>query len=581
MREHVWTGVVLAVIAVIFYFPRVIMPLVVGKDNYRVFAFHGSSMTMEEIYAYIPEIRELIEGKRWISDTQLAEYKNRISPHIGETGLAYVMLILTLLSGSIERSFLVAGIIFPALTVGLIYWWLWKLTGQKILALTAGVTIVLFPEIVSLFPYFHKLWDLLFKLASTNDFLFFSRIYFPQLSFFFYMTGVVLLWKALANKGKLFVWAAGIMVGLQFYFYIFSWTSLSFGMVIMGLIFLAGGDRRAFHKLFKVGSIALLIASPYFVSSMIFKGTSLWQDFFYRSSTFAHNYWLLIIRYLVAIVLFAKYSRLKKLENKFIFSLWLAPIILPIIMQTVLGRDLEADHWISRLAIPWTVIGMSAMLGSWMVKSNYVRSKTINVFLVFVLIIELVAGFRIQLWQSRNKADRFIKNESLEEVFSWINGHTKVDDVIASLDWETIGSIPAFTGANNFAPIGIRSISPTKELEERYLWLFGLYDANPEYVRLMFTSPSMADAGELVPRIFYFTYSNSNYLFDIPRVVTEKIVDNYLLTRNKIADGAELPYRLDYILVSPTEKKIVGENSVIRKLEKVLENEKYALYKYN
>lgn len=579
--KHRYALLIALVVLFIFFLPHIIIPMQIDGKRYDPLEFFGSSISMEEVYTYVPEVQEILEGKPWISDTQLFEYKNKSSPYVGETFLAYVMALIVKTTGSMTNAFVAADAIFPPLAVLIVYILLYNWTKQPAISLAGSVVSLLFAKLAALVPYVQKVYQEIFILETHPDFLFFSRNFHPQLSFVFYIIAVLLVWKAINGSKNFFIILAGVSVGLQFYSYLYAWTSLVFGLIILFGYTLIRGDRQTLKRLLVMGTVAGIVASWYMAATFNFRFSPGGEDFFLRSSSAPHKLALLTLRYVGFLVLFFLLFPVEKGKLKaFIISMWSAPVILPILTQWLLSRNLEGDHWLQRFTMPWTVYGAIILAGVFMERSA-TANRWIKLLSSVVIIISLVSVVRIQISQSFQRAEKFALNEPKKQLYDWINNNISSDSVIASIDWETVGTLPAFTAMNNFAPIGIRSIAPTKELEERYLWLLGLYDANPKYVRLMFTSPSTAGAGDLIPRVFYFTYSNNKYLFDIPRVVTEKMVDNYLLIKNEIDNGAKPPYRLDYLLVSPTEKMMIGKNSQIWKLEKVLENKKYALYKYN
>ena len=96
---------------------------------------------------------EILEGKFWVTDTQVAEYNGQPTPFVGETGLAWIMAGLAKLTGSIQNAFMVADFIFPAVTFLLVYAIVWLFTKSQVISATAGTVLVVWPELLVLFPY--------------------------------------------------------------------------------------------------------------------------------------------------------------------------------------------------------------------------------------------------------------------------------------------------------------------------------------------------------------------------------------------------------------------------------------------
>ena len=115
--KHRYALLISLVISFIFFLPHIIIPIQIGGKRYDPLEFFGSSISMEEVYTYVPEVQEILEGKRWVSDTQLFEYKDKSSPYIGETFFAYLMSLMVKTTGSVTNAFVAAYAIFPSLAV--------------------------------------------------------------------------------------------------------------------------------------------------------------------------------------------------------------------------------------------------------------------------------------------------------------------------------------------------------------------------------------------------------------------------------------------------------------------------------
>ena len=113
--KRYWMAIILAVtIGLITGLPHILIPKIIFPEKYDPLQFSygkGSSITMEEVYTYVPEVREVLEEKFWVTDTQVSEYNGQPTPFAGETGLAWIMAGLAKLTGSIQNAFIVADFI--------------------------------------------------------------------------------------------------------------------------------------------------------------------------------------------------------------------------------------------------------------------------------------------------------------------------------------------------------------------------------------------------------------------------------------------------------------------------------------
>ena len=183
--------------------PHILIPHFIAPAVYDPLQFSygkGSSITMEEVYTYVPEVKEILEGRFWVTDTQVAEYNGRPSPFAGETGLAWVMAGLAKLTGSMEKAFMLADFVFPAMTFLLSYAIVRRLTKNKFVGMAASVVLVLWPELVALIPYPDAIFSSWKAAFDPRDFLFISRNFHPQLSLPVYLFAFLLLMKALQSE---------------------------------------------------------------------------------------------------------------------------------------------------------------------------------------------------------------------------------------------------------------------------------------------------------------------------------------------------------------------------------------------
>ncbi|MDO8464216.1 MAG: hypothetical protein Q7S46_03045, partial [Gallionella sp.] len=185
MKQHRLAILLSVFIGIIVGLPHLLIPRIIVPAKYDPLQFNpegGSAITMEEVYTYVPEVKEITEGKFWVTDTQVAEYNGRSTPFVGETGLAWVMAGLAKITGSIQNAFIVADFIFPAVTFLLVYAIVWLFTRSQVVSAAAGTVLVIWPELLVLFPYPNVIISAAKSAFDPRDFLFISRNFHPQLS---------------------------------------------------------------------------------------------------------------------------------------------------------------------------------------------------------------------------------------------------------------------------------------------------------------------------------------------------------------------------------------------------------------
>ena len=384
-RRH-WLAIILAVaIGLIVGLPHILIPGIIAPGKYDPLQLNsdsgGSPITMEEVYTYVPEVREILEGKFWVTDTQVAEYNGQSTPFVGETGLAWIMAGLAKLTGSIQNAFMVADFIFPAVTFLLVYAIVWLFTKSQVISATAGTVLVVWPEILVLFPYPNALISAVKSAFDPRDFLFISRNFHPQLSLPAILGAFLLVLSALEKRKIWLSVLAGMSFGFLFYTYIFNWTAFGLGLSIFGFIAICETFHREVsqtsryrflkHLLIIVATAAIL-ALPYFLQTWQFRQSGLAADFFTKLSLPKRGFFDLIARQWIFVIIYIlllfrlksnkESPRVRKetpLRNILFLCFWIAPLILPDLMQNILGRDLEGKHWARRIAYPFGIMGLS------------------------------------------------------------------------------------------------------------------------------------------------------------------------------------------------------------------------------
>ncbi len=279
------------------------------------------------------------------------------------------------------------------------------------------------------------------------------------------------------------------------------------------------------------------MATPYFFQVWQFKQSGSSADFFQKLSLPKRGFFDLIARHVIFLVLFIVAKRKSWTWRETLFgAFWLSPILMPDLAQAIFGRDLEGKHWVRRIGYPWSIMGLGLIAGG-------IKRKWINVAAGIILSAALVYGITVQVNMSQKAATAYAVNEDKQKLYDFINSQTPPGSVVASLDWETIVNIPAKTHAFNFSPIGMRTIAPTDETLNRFLWAAAISGADENWVRQAF-----GDSGIGTTRVYYFAYADENQVFKTPPEIQEKALARYRNIRQRFLSGEKPSFRLDYVL---------------------------------
>lgn len=579
LKNHWATLVIAAMSGVIVGLPHLLIPRWIAPSPYDPLQFtygQGSSITMEEVYTYAPEVREILAGSRFVSDSQVYEYRHSKTPFIGESGDAWIIALLSRLSGSLERGFIVSDFVFPFLTFLTVYFLTLFLSRNKIIAAGVAAIVVLWPELVALIPYPQAMRSSFIDAFRPRDFLIMSRSFHPQVSLPLYFLAVVLVIVAVSKKRWWVSVVAGVVGGFLFYTYVFAWTAFLAGFGLFGITVLVRRKSGVLKHLVLVTVVMSVIALPYVDTARKFQQSGRATDFFQKLSLPKRGFLDLVARHTIFIGLYVLVRRKRWTTEDWCFlAFWIAPLILPNLSQELLGRDLEGKHWIRRLAYPLSTIGLGVVIASVLPK------KVLNLGAIALLIVVVSRGVLLQYVMAKQSADTYRIDKEKRELFEWINWNTEPGTVIASLDWEMITSLPAKTHAYNFAPIGMRTIASTVETINRYLWAFAVLGANEETVARAFSDDHFdGQTGIAISRAVYFRYAEPGRVFVFPEQEKAQVLGRFDDIRTRVALGEHPPFRLDYLLVDPDGKEIellFGERAQERL---VFKNDAFELYRY-
>lgn len=594
MKNNFLVGLILIGTGLLFGLPHLLIPRLLGGNKYSSLGGGEgiqSAIVTEEVYTYAPEVQEILEGRFPVRDTQLSDYKNTPSPFAGETLPALIMAVLSKLTGSVENGFTAADFLFPPMAVWLIYRLSRGLGVERPLALLTGTAAIIATKLIELVPYPRPVWDYMVNLKGSDDFLFFSRNFHPQLSFLLFGGMMLAVIAAIKTGGRKRIILAGVLIGAQFYTYFFSWTAAVMMVAILLVWQIRLGDWKSARRLTALSSIGFIVSLPYVWEMFQFRASPMYQNFFWKNSLPARSFISVSARY--AVLVFIAYWLTKKkrtLALMVLMAMVTATILLPEAASLFLGRDPEGKHWIRRLLMP-LAFPLSAVVISevyrrqtWFKLKRRVSSSLVLIGLGMIFLF----GVRVQVSASRKYARWFHRPEDKQIVFDWFNLNGKDGETVATLDSGLIAEIPAFTKLDNLVPITTRSVATIGETLERFLQAANFYRLSAEDVSYLLWSGdiSVGDSarvqelaeilpeskGSWVSRIFYFTANDEGQIFSLSRERRETAIEEY-------REGMGEKYRVDYLLVGPMERKLFGGDTLAGKYEKVFENDSYSVYR--
>lgn len=575
IKTIVWWLIISLLVGSLFSFYHWTIPRLWGITYYSPLVLNQTSpsFTVDETIFYASKAREILDGNWWLSDGQLKEYKRTPSPFVGETVPAVLMAGLAKITGGIEKGFMLADFIFPALIFLSLSWLLTRLSQKPYLSMLGALLVMFGFHYLTYFPYLPSVIKLLIKYFQTGSYSHFIRSFHPQVSFgLFVIFGIIYLKTFRLEKKEINIeWWLGWLLGVLVYTYLFYW-SFAFAWVGVGLALAILNKNKNLVKKLSLGLvIGLMIGLVYWLNLYWFGKTSLAYDFKFNS--WFETPWRIKDILLVLVLLASSLAGLKnKALKKFWLSFFLTSLMIIIGAELVgLRFDDPVGHWLLRVVYPISIVyGFNLLF-------NYLKSDLKWLSLGLCL---LVIGFQAKLHFEyfKNQAEAFSIEPERLEMFQWLNQNTQKNSVVLTDNLKDNLYLPVYTHNNVFVARSQLSLANNQERVERFLIALKLNQKTPEELEALF------DQDKDLKKIKRFKFENCGgvYLFfrkfnqadyyncSVPDEVLEQMIKDY---NNINLEIGFKKYKADYWLTNQ-EKQI--DNASL-----VWENKAYKLWQIN
>lgn len=542
------------VVSILYGLPNLILFSKFGND-FTPFTLIGSPIARDETFAYAPEVNYVYSNKSLLREVYSYEYKDFPTPFLGESATAALLALLKVLTGSLEGAFIAADFIFPPIIFLALYLFSKYFIKNNLFAVTTAFVAAISRDFISVIPYPSEIIKYLTVQENQNYLLYFSRAFHPQVSFIFLISAVLMTLKLVNNpKSTLNIILLGISFGLTFYSYVFYWTLFSFFFILLILYFSFKKQIRILKGLVISGLIGLIIASVYLVNIYYFYRLPFIEDFVTKSSLHNVPIPLTLLRYFALIVILFFVTK-KKNKNFIVLAVFLiAGIFITPVSKSLIGQDLETFHYLRRAVMPFATISLFIILYNLIpYKNRLLSSISIATIIVFVLF-----GLRTQITAKNLVTSTHVRNNDLETVMLWLNKNTSKSSVVGSLDPNFSSLTPLYTTNRVFIPPTDRTVMPTYEGIERYKIISELLGLDIERQK--------KNLDDLVSYFFVYQSYDQNRNLDINsprRQRAEKQID--LLSENSAWKDKMKNYKLDFVIITPSELEIVNPDTTYLK----------------
>jgi hypothetical protein len=513
-------------------------PLVLNQNS--------PSFVVDETFYYGTKVRKILNGS-WPAGTETGEAVGAIS-----------MAILAKISGGIDKAFMLADFIFPALTFLILAYLLNLWLKNRLLMLTAALLVLTFYHYLTYFPYLPSVVKLMIQYWKEGSYSTLIRSFHPQISLGLFFIFAAFLWE------KSSWWLTALLLALLTYTHFYYWT--------VALIWLLIKLQKKATKILIVFGVLTI---PYWFNLIHFLANKNNQDFLNR------NYFYLPITLNQGLLLIFGFCLAYLVQVKawrwFWLSFYGAIITLVVIsMLTKFGYDDPIGHWFLRVVNPLTAILMITSL------FNKLKLKPA----LLILICLLVLGFQFRLhWQYfKENAEAFSLEPEKQQVFNWLNQATPRNSTVITANLKDNLYLSVYTHNQVYLPQAQLDLASTEELTTRFLQIYRLAEIPAEKIRLMFADNQELKAikrfelDDCAGHYLYFRQFNGSdyYGCSIPENKLQQILAQYE------SMSPQLTYPADYWLWGPYEKQWAQINpETIANWQKLWENSQYKIYKLN
>jgi len=450
-----------------------------------------SFVTIDETFVYGARVREVMDGRWFVTDPLTWEHKPAWPYWIPPE--QWLLGAMARLLGGVPAVYVVADFVFPpfvfVVTAGLVA----ALTGSWLLG-SAGALLLLARGL-------HHSLAMCVELgraamggdtpapASIVRPLEFSRLFAPELTFVPFAGALWALALALQRTSVTWAAVAGVALAVVIPSYVYYWTVVAAATAVLlaaSVLRRRAVEARLFALVLCTGA---LLAAPYFASSALAMMQTGRGEGAARFAVERGRYvsWpppkdaiLMTLAGLLA-------WRLRSRCLLVVFAVWVGYMLCRNV-QLVTSFTLHAVHWGYRVGYIWQTITLIALLATvprllaerWP-RAEVAARRMLTAGAIAVIVVALVAILGYQAAFARNTAPAFALPDGYREAFAWVNRSTPPDSVIATPSFETNMLLPVYTHANVFLP-NHHSLAPTAEIVERLLLVYKVFGVPAPYL---------------------------------------------------------------------------------------------------
>jgi hypothetical protein len=465
LKVHSGALVVAALVGLLMVAPHVWFWYVAG-DQYQGITIMGSDAETH----YLARINEMAQGGD-AGNPFILEEKGTL-PTSAFTVAEWILALPTMLTGvSVSVMNLVYKATLAPIAFMLFYTLCWRLIRHRTLAVGAATLAIVGPSLFSLAELGYLLrWE-----EVHHGFLMYARPVNPTLSgivFFVYLHLLVSAYQ-LPSGARIF-WGhwgmLGLLYGLSFYIYFYTWTFLTVLNGLFVLVLIAERRLRDVYGMLFVGLLAGVIAVPYVYNLYQFTHHPYFADI---SKTFGLVYSHMprvSTGGMLAFIAFIGTVFIIPIRNGWrLIALFLAAAFMVINQQVVTGTVLQEGHYHWYYNIPLFALVLVWAIERWVTFFNWQRIGYICA--AIMILVSFAGGVQVQWGSYRFWEAHTFSQQRYAPIFQWLTINAPLNSVVlASTDMAEL--IPVYTPHNVFwSDFNFTYLIP-RERVERALFIY-------------------------------------------------------------------------------------------------------------
>jgi hypothetical protein len=461
-----------------------------NRGDYSPFAVASevSSITFDETHAYAPLAQRFMSLGKLPAEVDNYERRNSsagipFAPGVILGGMGRVL-------GSLERAFIAADALFPALAFGLLYAASKGVVQSLRFRLLVAWGTLLIPWGVRNF-----LWSGYDALLAAPDF---TRTPQPEISFTFLLLGLLLSARVLQSSATrataVVAGLAGAVIVYSYYFYAIAW-GIALGMLLV--LTVVWRNWAIAKRIAGTLSVMIVASLPFILATARGRAEGGQTHLLARMGAFTHRPRVIpLLCCVLGVLLVWKFGeRLfggKAHQGRIaMFIVILLSGLAALNFQVLSGYDAQHPHFWNRLIFPVAFF----LFGCWLLSAAESLTRHRRLFdsaaLVILVCILLNAGAR-QVYAGTRIAEHQHASDSENELLIWARSNLPPESVVGTVDPDLILMIPAMGPNFTYVPTGLRSLTSGSEIVDRYYELASLLGLSAAEVESIAKSPAHA-----------------------------------------------------------------------------------------